>query len=149
MHLHCHIRQCVEDYGPVYNFWLFSYERYNGILEHFPCSNRSVELQLMQRFIKEFHVCTISIPEQFQDEVIHNPSLQGSIRSTFHPCALNLVNHQDWSLTNNIIDVELPKSYLLSTFDQNDIDKVRSLLACLFPTLPLDDLTINSAFRKY
>ena len=23
MHLHAHIRECVEDYGPVQSFWLF------------------------------------------------------------------------------------------------------------------------------
>ncbi len=32
MHLHCHIRSCVEDYGPSHGFWLFAFERYNGIL---------------------------------------------------------------------------------------------------------------------
>ena len=33
MHLHCHLKQSLFDYGPIHNFWLFSYERYNGILE--------------------------------------------------------------------------------------------------------------------
>ena len=27
MHLHCHIKECIFDYGPVYSFWLFSFER--------------------------------------------------------------------------------------------------------------------------
>ena len=31
MHMHCHIREVLLDYGPVYSFWCFSYERYNGI----------------------------------------------------------------------------------------------------------------------
>ena len=30
MHLHCHLRQCMEDYGPLHTFWLFSFETYNG-----------------------------------------------------------------------------------------------------------------------
>ena len=34
MHLHCHLQQSLYDYGPIHNFWLFSYERYNGILEN-------------------------------------------------------------------------------------------------------------------
>ena len=33
MHLHCHLKQCLLDYGPVHTFWLFAYERYNGILD--------------------------------------------------------------------------------------------------------------------
>lgn len=152
MHLHCHIRQCVEDYGPVYNFWLFSYERYNGILESFPFSNRSVELQIMQRFVKEFYVCATNVPERFQDDfsglirTLLLPSLRGSVRCTFYPSCLSN-SLQDWSLDS--IDVELPKSYSLSTFDRNDISDIQSLLKCVFPTLPPDEITINSTFRKH
>ena len=29
MHLHCHMSECLKDYGSVYGFWCFSYERYN------------------------------------------------------------------------------------------------------------------------
>jgi len=54
MHLHCHLKECLVDYGPVYNFWLFSFERYNGIFENFPSSTRSLEIQLMWRFLCEF-----------------------------------------------------------------------------------------------
>lgn len=46
MHLHCHIKDSIYDYGPIHGFWLFPYERYNGILEHFPSSHRSIEVQL-------------------------------------------------------------------------------------------------------
>ena len=35
MHLHGHLKGCVLDYGPVYNFWCFSFERFNGILSSF------------------------------------------------------------------------------------------------------------------
>ena len=32
MHMHLHLSSCVEDYGPIYAFWCYSFERYNGIL---------------------------------------------------------------------------------------------------------------------
>ena len=32
IHLHCHLKDCVLDFGPVYAFWLFSFERLNGFL---------------------------------------------------------------------------------------------------------------------
>ena len=32
MHLHCHLHSVLLDYGPVFGFWLFSFERYNGQL---------------------------------------------------------------------------------------------------------------------
>lgn len=42
MHLHGHLKECVLDYGPVYNFWCFSFERFNGILSSFK-NNRCFE----------------------------------------------------------------------------------------------------------
>ena len=39
MHLHLHIKECVENYGCVHGFSLFSFERYNGLLGSFPTNN--------------------------------------------------------------------------------------------------------------
>lgn len=47
MHLHTHVVDCIKDYGPVYSFWLFSFERCNGLLGNFRTNQRSVELQLI------------------------------------------------------------------------------------------------------
>ena len=33
MHMHCHLTACVKEFGPLHSFWLFPFERYNGILE--------------------------------------------------------------------------------------------------------------------
>ena len=41
MHMACHICQCVRDFGPLNHFWLFSFERFNGILGQLPNNNRS------------------------------------------------------------------------------------------------------------
>lgn len=32
MHLHAHLAMCVRQYGPLHGFWLFSFERCNGVL---------------------------------------------------------------------------------------------------------------------
>lgn len=50
MHLHSHLINCVVDYGPVHNFWLLSFERFNGVLGHFKTNRRAVEIQLMRKF---------------------------------------------------------------------------------------------------
>lgn len=41
IHLHAHLTECIEDYGPMSSFWLFSFERFNGILGDEPTNNRS------------------------------------------------------------------------------------------------------------
>ena len=33
--MHGHLKEAVEDYGPVFGFWLFSFERHSGILGRF------------------------------------------------------------------------------------------------------------------
>ena len=40
MHMQCHLADCVRDFGPIYGFWLFSFERYNGVLGKYPTNNR-------------------------------------------------------------------------------------------------------------
>ena len=32
LHLSLHLCECAYDYGPLYSFWYFSFERMNGIL---------------------------------------------------------------------------------------------------------------------
>ena len=51
MHLHCHLSECIRDHGPAYSFWLFSFERYNGILGAVHTNNHSIEMQMMRKFI--------------------------------------------------------------------------------------------------
>ena len=53
MHMHCHLASCIREFGPAHSFWLFPFERYNGILEGQPTNNRSIELQLMHRFQRD------------------------------------------------------------------------------------------------
>ena len=53
MHLNAHICECVKQFGPMNSFWLYSFERYNGLLGDIPTNNRSIELQIMQRFVKD------------------------------------------------------------------------------------------------
>ena len=67
MHLHCHLSKCLENFGPVYGFWLFSFERYNGILGNYPTNNRSIEIQLMRKFQTETKLLS-SPPVKFYSE---------------------------------------------------------------------------------
>ena len=53
IHLHAHLVDCIRDYGPMSSFWLFSFERFNGILGDELTNNRSIEVQLMDRFMQD------------------------------------------------------------------------------------------------
>ena len=67
MHLHSHLADCVLDYGPIYSFWLFSFERYNGVLGDYHTNNKSIEIQVMRKFLKDQELGNLEIPQCFQE----------------------------------------------------------------------------------
>lgn len=68
MHLHGHLKECIQEYGPMQEFWLFSFERYNGILGKQPTNNREIESQLMNRFLNDNVDSIFVYPEEFQED---------------------------------------------------------------------------------
>ena len=49
MHLHIHLVDCILDYGPFHGYWLFGFERMNGVLGSFSTNQRSPEIQFMRK----------------------------------------------------------------------------------------------------
>ncbi|OAD75365.1 hypothetical protein PHYBLDRAFT_64289 [Phycomyces blakesleeanus NRRL 1555(-)] len=53
MYLHLHLKETIEDFGPIYRFWLFSFEHYNGVLKGFETNQKSgFENTYMKRFLE-------------------------------------------------------------------------------------------------
>ena len=86
MHLHGHLKQCVLDFGPVYSFWLFSFERMNGILGAYHTNCRDIPLQVMRRFLASEFYNIHNWPTQFKDELspllVKHKYENGSLLST-------------------------------------------------------------------
>ena len=54
MHLHLHLRDVLQDFGPVYSVWLFAFERYNGIVKDADTNQKDCfKLTFMKRFIEK------------------------------------------------------------------------------------------------
>ena len=53
MHLHMHLSECILDFGPVYSFWCFSFERFNGILGRYATNNHSISIQIMRKLLSQ------------------------------------------------------------------------------------------------
>ena len=51
LHLQLHLQESFLDFGPAHAFWSYPFERYNGILGSFPTNNKTIEVQLMNKFI--------------------------------------------------------------------------------------------------
>ncbi|GET57130.1 hypothetical protein GLOIN_2v1775288 [Rhizophagus irregularis DAOM 181602=DAOM 197198] len=67
LHLSLHLRDCSSDYGPLYAFWCFSFERMNGSL---PNSNRKIESELMRRLIQRT-IGSLSVTDEFSLDEMH------------------------------------------------------------------------------
>lgn len=150
MHLHAHLHKCLNDFGPVYAFWLFSFERENGILGAIPSNNRFVELQLMRKFLKTLHVvdidCEESVIQNFGPDFKKIVSMiDGKDRGTlaemqmcqyesfFHMSSRNVdFCYFDWS-----IDAFITKGFSHSTLrnsfvNDGDISFLKDLYAVIY-----------------
>ncbi len=70
LHLHCHLADCVKDFGPVYAFWLFAYERFNGIMGSFHTNGKSISVQLMERFLDMSAYIPSKWPSEYVNEFL-------------------------------------------------------------------------------
>ena len=52
-HMVLHLPDIIADLGPPHNYWCFGYERLNGVLAGVPNSNRNVEVEVANRFIRD------------------------------------------------------------------------------------------------
>ena len=71
IHLNAHLTECTKDYGPLRSFWLFAFERYNGILGAQKTNNSNIEPQLMRKFLREAEIAAVNLPETFHNELHH------------------------------------------------------------------------------
>ena len=71
LHLHCHLKECILDVGPLYSFWCFSFERYNGLLEKMKMSWHSPEVQLIHKFTNLQSLAAVILPENIPGELMH------------------------------------------------------------------------------
>lgn len=79
LHLHCHIAECLRDYGPAHSTWCFSFERYNGVLGGMPNNNRTLQVEktMMTRFIQQM----VSIPTHELQHLLMKETV-GSVSDT-------------------------------------------------------------------
>ena len=70
MHMHLHLRDCLLHYGPVYAFWCFSFERFNGILGSYHINNHCITVQVMRKFVSFQQIK--SMPEFISSDLLLN-----------------------------------------------------------------------------
>ena len=146
MHLHAHIRECVEDYGPTPGFWLFAFERYNGMLGKQPNNNHSPEVQIMRRFTRESSLYHIQPSAEFHEpfsRVYPLSDVQSSGSQTISTMHWAQMTSSDLTVVKWSIDLtyfKLPtnsRRYILSSDEQRYLNQMYT------------HCSIPSSIRKY
>ena len=137
--MHGHLKEVVLNYGPVQEFWLFSFERYNGVLGNQPTNNKNIEPQLMQRFLRDnvANSFSESFPDDFKKdfqplfESVTSSRLAGSVLETVTPNSS-----------------QLPTKHSRSLLSCDEIDTLKQLYSILTTTHE-PNLVVNSIFLKF
>ena len=132
--MHCHLKDIWYDYGPVQSFWLFSFERCNGILGNQPNNNHSIEPQLMQRFLQEQLAHSLSLPDEFRQEFL--PVCQFNVRQ---------VGSLSFDSSSEPI-IQFPTTAKRGVLTDYDFDHYTKFIAKLYPS---DDIHCNTTYMKY
>lgn len=61
-HMCLHIPDIISEFGPPNSNWCFAFERMNGVLAGTPNSNRSIELEVTNRFVRDFSFSSTNLP---------------------------------------------------------------------------------------
>ena len=101
MHLHAHLKECLLDFGPPHAFWCYPFERYNGILGQYHTNRRSIESQLMKKFVhSQAYVNGSIVSTEFSEYL---PGRDRKKQEEYHPnnCNLSLVSTMPIHLINS------------------------------------------------
>ena len=115
MHMYLHLAGCLQDFGPLHHaFWLYSFERYNGLLSKQPTNNHSIEVQLIKRFLRDnAHLDLLNAAEsvplatQFRD-IVCGHAMQ------FNSTSVSGIESSEFSL-------QLPIKYILDVLDSHEV----------------------------
>lgn len=144
IHLHCHLSNVLLDYGPVHEFWLFSFERYNGLLGNQPTNNREIEVQLMKRFMKNSFVQSMTFPEEYKTEFSPFMTTGKSIGSVGETSMMTQIAADYYK------SITLPSKYTIDGFDMEAMDLLQILLGkASLQHVVYVDININTIYFKY
>ena len=153
MHMHGHLADCIRDYGPLSSFWLFPFERYNGLLGQTPTNNRSIEVQIMRRFLLDTHYISLlqgsdgKMCDTFRDAVITHAE---TFQSTSNYCGKfkSALKHPPIIMASGLQIIAAPK-YTIGVLSQLEVEVIKNLYSKLYAEDLADgDIEVPVTFQK-
>ena len=117
--MHLHLKESVLNYGPVYGFWCFPFERFNGVLESFQKNWISSELQMLKKFITyqdlNFSDLPSTLPPELNDFFTFQLSMNGKFSARTSDGSIELSHADPFSLLEYQNNVLCPLSEIDAT----------------------------------
>ena len=124
-----HIRDCIQDYGPTYAFWCFSFERYNGYLGKYQTNNHGIAVTIMKKLISD-KASMRDLPEELQMKATEDSCNPKDMRKLWSLRYKKEVTGLDLEFS-----CERPLSvFRLSTLTVDEENQVRDLFFQLYGT---------------
>ena len=142
MHMHLHLKECITSFGPVYGFWAFSFERYNGILGSYHTNNRAVTITMMRKFINGVRV--ISSYQQLSGRN-HPPlsdfNLTDEKPKDCYTTKLDIIRRKreldGADMTQTVFSaISVPK---VEALEHNEVQELTGILSTFFPNRSVRD----------
>ncbi|KAK3109075.1 hypothetical protein FSP39_022559 [Pinctada imbricata] len=158
MHLHCHLKDCLLDFGPIHVFWCFSFERYNGAFGKFHTNNKGIEIQFMRKIMTS-KFCetlkeTLSSSSFFDtlgclfDDERGMVKLSHTMTDVVKIIKLAFPGSLDYSGISGT-HVSLPKAYKISMLDREDLVFLLASYRMMYPSVTLNISHFGEIIRKY
>ena len=150
MHMHAHLANCILDYGPIYSFWLFSFERYHGILGDYYTNNKSIELQVMRKCLTDQNLRNLELPEEYKEhyeQIVNNLE-----QSKFDISVVNAkfiinilqLSHDPIDFTNDlwysVADYSFGSPHVVDNYDDDVLQYIAEVYKLFMPTISSHDI---------
>lgn len=137
LRLTCTYMDVIVDYGPIQEFWCYSFERFNGILGNQSTNNRVIEPQLLKQLLLDDDNTSFLFPDEF----------------TVYFASLDLNNIQRSTIRGSVLDTITKDEFLLPTkskqcvFSSDDLEQLEKL--CEILHLAHSRVSIGRIYKKY
>jgi hypothetical protein len=128
IHMHLHLKDSILNYGPVYAFWCFPFERFNGVLGSFQKNWVSPELQMIKKFLTYQHLLVSEVPTSMPKE----------LQDFFQ---LQLGQHKEHTTSEGSVEESHVDAHALMEYMKNS--------TCSLPEVQATELMCMSVFRRY
>ncbi|EIE87352.1 hypothetical protein RO3G_12063 [Rhizopus delemar RA 99-880] len=159
MHLHAHLKEGIMNYGPVYGYWVFNFERYNGDIKNFNTNRKgNIESTYLKQFLysihsvdylRELNVSTSSLGYSSLSKLTAKTKKNQKIENLKKNMQPFIQNHLESYNVNVYISLALPNNINLTTGSEAlPLSTIASMNLVSITSL-IDDMCIHECISTF